>query len=137
MRRSQVTWMGLVALAATVACSPRPAANDEQLQRDLDLAKGAMLELAPQGASETQVVSAIERAPEATARPSTSERRQTPRRAPNAPRQEPVPTPSPAPEVIAAADEPEATPAPTLEPAAPVPQPAVGTPAPRPTPPPA
>ena len=130
--------MGLVALAAVAACSPAPAAEDASLQRDLDLAKGASMELAPQAASETQIVSAIERAPEAIVRPTTSERRPLPRRAPNAPRQEPVPTPSPEADVVAVAEEPSPEVAPTPAPTPSAPAPAADVvPTPRPTPPPA
>jgi hypothetical protein len=137
-RYSAVKWTGLVAIAALAACSSKTPSADEALQRDLNLANGAMLDLAPQGGQKTQVVSAVERSPESSQRPSTTERRQTPKRVPNAAERDVTPTPEPAADVVdvavAPAEEPTPAPTPAVVPVIAAPPPPAPLPRPAATP---
>ena len=122
MRHTRLT----ASLAALFLAACAPGAADEpladDLQRDLDMARGTAVELAPRSGGQ-QVVSAIESTPAAA----------KPRPVAKAPTRTPTPTPpQPAPVPVVAEVEPE----PEVE--APAPEPVRATPAPvgagRPTP---
>lgn len=106
----------LAALAAVVllgACANGDAAEQplaDDLQRDLDMARGTAVELAPQGGGQ-QVVSDIEVAPPA---PRPRPIAKAPRKPPTPPKPQPAATPvlaeaEPEPEVSAPAPEPART----------------------------
>jgi hypothetical protein len=100
--------MVAVTLSGVVACSQSaPSANDA-LRRDLELARGQGLELAPRGAGQA-TVSAVELVPQGTRAPSSSESSQRAKA--------PAPSAKPAAVAEAPAAEPAESPAATTAPA--------------------
>ena len=99
-----------ISLAALAACGHHAPATDAALQRDLDLAKGQGLELAPQGSARA-TLSADELAPagnHARSAPQLATKSPTPRRATPTPSEtkvaeRPAPTPHSTDSVVAVA----------------------------------
>ena len=110
MRNSRTkVFIAAAALAAVAACAPSSSSTkNDDLRRDLELARGQGLELAPRGAGQS-TVSAAELIPQgshATSSSSSSRQRRTPAIKP-APKGEtvaeaPAPTPTPDPTPAAA-----------------------------------